>query len=693
MDEILISIIMPVHNEEAYVQEAISSILEQSFSALELIVVNDASTDRSDVLIRSFVDSRLVYVSNPIRTGNYSCRNQGAKLARGKYMAVMDADDVALPERLNKQYRYLEEHPDVIAVGAGCIFIPQDSPKTTLHTYEEILLGLLTDNTFVHSSLMYRAEVFRSLGGYDETYYYSADYDLACRLALTGPVVNLRDALIYYRWHPKQISQKHVAEQADFAEKIRKKYCQNFINYFKDDAQAEADYPDVAVAWMGRIIALYTYARHSADMACLQFAENELDRLLSSLSTNAPCRLDNGILGLACGIVYLLRNGFVEGDENEVLESIDELFLMHLANHPDADKIDRYGCLHYFRLRLSSVSWGQANRKYLEFRQSLIYLFDCLMRSCRKGLRLSGQELDEISWFHRQKYCPVITGKLLGFSRQETDKQITPMAMQGKVSFLIPLRVDSEERSRNLDAVLEKLCEIGEADIWVLEADKTPCYQLKIKSSRIHYMFVEDADPVFHRTRYLNRLLHETDADIVGIWDTDVILPENQICTAVEAIKAGKAVMAFPYDGFFCMLNPKISDSYRNEPTISVLEDNFKKRSNLWCFYSVGGAFLVNRKRYLQAGGENEFFYGWGPEDVERVKRMEILDMPIYRSPGALYHLYHPRKENSCYSSNEGIEFQNRREFLKVCSMTKEELSAYIHTWTSTKSFDEDCQM
>ena len=688
MDEILVSVIMPVHNEEAYVQEAISSILRQTLTSFELIVVNDNSTDRSDVIIRSFSDPRLVYVSNPFRTGNYSCRNQGAKLAKGKYIAVMDADDVALPERLNKQYHYLEEHSEVVAVGSRCIFIPQNLPKKSPQDYEEILLELLNDNTFVHSSLMYRTAVFRSLGGYDETYYYSADYDLACRLALIGTVVNLSDLLIYYRWHPEQISQRHHTGQAGFAEKIRKDYCLNFINHFKDDTQQEASYPDVAVARMGRIIALYTYARHTASEVCLQLAENELDKLLSFLSMNEPCQLDNGLLGIACGIIYLLRNKFVEGDENKVLENIDELFLMHLTRHTDADDIDRYGWLHYFRLRLSSVSSVQADRTYLEFRQSLIYLFDCLMRSCQKGVRLNKQEIEEMSWFHRKKYCPVITGKLLGFSQQETDREITPRAIQGKVSFLIPLRIDSEERSQNLDAVLAQLCDIKEADIWILEADQKPRYQLKMKSSRIHYLFVEDLNPVFHRTRYLNRLLHETDSDIVGIWDTDVILSQNQIRTALEAIKEGKAIMAFPYDGFFCMLNSKLSNHYRSEPSISLLEDNFKKRSNLWCIYSVGGAFLVNRKQYLQAGGENENFYGWGPEDLERVKRMEILDMPIYRATGALYHLYHPRKENSYYSSNESIEFHNRQEFLKICSMTKKELLEYIHTWVSTKSFE-----
>ena len=95
--------------------------------------------------------------------------------------------------------------------------------------------------------------------------------------------------------------------------------------------------------------------------------------------------------------------------------------------------------------------------------------------------------------------------------------------------------------------------------------------------------------------------------------------------------------------------------------------------------YSVGGAFLVSRKVHLQSGGENEHFYGWGPEDAERVKRMEILGLPVYRASGPLFHLYHPRKENSWYGSAD-IELENRQEFLNVCSMTRSDLQKYIQT-------------
>ena len=137
-------------------------------------------------------------------------------MAKGQYLAMMDADDIAMPERLEKQFRYLEAHPDVCAVGADRISIPMNSYDAVPHSYEEILLALLKDNAFVHSSLMVRASVFRQLGGYDERYLYSSDYDLACRLALTGKVVNLSEALVFYRWHPKQISQRCRKEQAEY---------------------------------------------------------------------------------------------------------------------------------------------------------------------------------------------------------------------------------------------------------------------------------------------------------------------------------------------------------------------------------------------------------------------------------------------------------------------------------------------
>ena len=96
---------------------------------------------------------------------------------------------------------------------------------------------------------------------------------------------------------------------------------------------------------------------------------------------------------------------------------------------------------------------------------------------------------------------------------------------------------------------------------------------------------------------------------------------------------------------------------------------------------STGGGFIVDTKKYLQAGGENEFFLGWGPEDYERVNRMEILySQPIYRAKGGMYHLWHPRSLNSWYA-NEQYEINGKKELLKVCGMNGDELRSYIDTW------------
>lgn len=131
------------------------------------------------------------------------------------------------------------------------------------------------------------------------------------------------------------------------------------------------------------------------------------------------------------------------------------------------------------------------------------------------------------------------------------------MQSNRKVSFVIPVRVDSPERAQNLDLVVEQLMALKDSirmEIRILEADEHPHYELKISDEHIHKTFVRDASPVFHRTKYLNRLMQEAEGAIVGIWDTDVLLPKEQILEAVDAIRKGNAVMSFPYDGRFYML-------------------------------------------------------------------------------------------------------------------------------------------
>ena len=248
-----------------------------------------------------------------------------------------------------------------------------------------------------------------------------------------------------------------------------------------------------------------------------------------------------------------------------------------------------------------------------------------------------------------------------------------------EVTFIIPVRIDSKERESNLDWLIERLSRRRNTFILLLEADTESRYLLKAKYENVKYCFVRDNDPVFYRTHYLNQLLRMADTSIVGIWDTDVVLSEKQIEESILTIYENRSALCYPYNGMYCSLSMQGSLLLKEAGISSI---NSLSSSDILSIStsSVGGAFFVNRNLYLQLGGENEFFYGWGCEDLERYKRLEILCQPVYRVAGPLYHLYHPRKENSWYQ-NEMLELSNRQEFLKVCGMSCEELKQYVQSW------------
>jgi predicted glycosyltransferase involved in capsule biosynthesis len=228
----------------------------------------------------------------------------------------------------------------------------------------------------------------------------------------------------------------------------------------------------------------------------------------------------------------------------------------------------------------------------------------------------------------------------------------------------------------NLKTVLFLLFKETNSQFIILEADKEPKVNLTFIKERIHYIYVEDENPIFHRTKYLNQLLRYTKTSIVGLWDTDVILHVSQINEACTYIQQNQAVMSFPYDGRFLTTDSTIADTFRKELDYSLLLNSYPYYGQ----FATGGAFLVDKNKYLEAGGENEYFYGWGPEDAERVKRMEILELPMRRAKGNLYHLYHPRGKNSHFY-DEKCRKQNLSELLKVCAMNRKELLDYIAKW------------
>lgn len=256
------------------------------------------------------------------------------------------------------------------------------------------------------------------------------------------------------------------------------------------------------------------------------------------------------------------------------------------------------------------------------------------------------------------------------------------MDITKELTVVIPVRIDCLERRENLNTVLYSLIETTNAFIIILEADDEQRYLCSEENDRVRYHFVKDQNPIFHRTFYINRLLEMAETNVIGIWDTDVILSKEQIQKGVREIMNG-ITLCYPYDGRFIFLNAEKSNEVRKNVFTFLDDKNREINLPLLGRPSVGGAFIVNKHLYVQAGGENENFYGWGPEDAERFKRMEILGEPISRLPGSLFHLYHPRGINSLPDSSLR-EKQNLQEFLRICRMDKINLEKEVKSWKST---------
>ena len=223
-----VSVVMTVFNTEAYVAEAVESVLGQTFGDFEFIIVDDGSTDGSTAILRGFAgrDRRIRLVSRP-NTGIVRAANEGIEMARAKYLARMDSDDVSLPRRFENQVRYLDEHPECVLVGSRVTVVdPYGSPvleSQQKQTHEEIEAELLSSQggwAVVQPSAMMRAEAVRRVGGYRGRHNVSEDQDLFLRLAEVGRVANLPEPLLLYRRHYKSVMHTQWRQREEVKERI-----------------------------------------------------------------------------------------------------------------------------------------------------------------------------------------------------------------------------------------------------------------------------------------------------------------------------------------------------------------------------------------------------------------------------------------------------------------------------------------
>ncbi|BCW98659.1 MAG: hypothetical protein KatS3mg024_1486 [Armatimonadota bacterium] len=224
-----VSVIMAAHNAGRFVAEAVESILRQTTPDWELIVVDDASTDDTPEVLRRFDDPRISILRNDENSGPAVSRNRALQAAQGEYVAILDADDVALPQRLEKQVRFLDGHGEVSAVGSWAEKIDETGRvlehwKTPIHPAQ---LDFVMTHTcpLLHPSATARTDAVRSIGGYDPAYPCAQDYDLWVRLALQGHgFACVPEILIRYRSSPGQISTARRAEQARYATRAAERY-------------------------------------------------------------------------------------------------------------------------------------------------------------------------------------------------------------------------------------------------------------------------------------------------------------------------------------------------------------------------------------------------------------------------------------------------------------------------------------
>lgn len=217
-----VSVVMPVFNGGPFLEGAINSILTQTFRDFEFIIIDDGSTDQTIDVINRFKDRKIKLHQNPINIGNYASRNIGMKLARGRYICVMDADDVAFPNRLQRQFAHMELNPDVGICGSFIQVIPNGGVPNFVTNEDLLKVAFLSNNYCSHPSLFLRKEFLDRYNlNYNEEYYYSADFDLCARGFQYFRVQNIPDILLQYRRHAGQISTAKFAEQQQYADTIR----------------------------------------------------------------------------------------------------------------------------------------------------------------------------------------------------------------------------------------------------------------------------------------------------------------------------------------------------------------------------------------------------------------------------------------------------------------------------------------
>ncbi len=231
MNDPLVTVIMPCYNAEKYVESSVRSIMSQTYKNIEILVADDFSTDTTFEILQKAAkgDPRIIVLKNECNLKIVKTLNKMVKLASGKYIARMDADDIALPTRIEKQVAFLESNPNYAMCGTNAWLINKWGEKIGESClpirFEDNKFFLTFYSTFYHPTVMFRAHILKE-NQYSEKFPYAEDYELWCRLVFEKElkITNIKEKLLEYRIFKNQTSTVHFTEQNESCKRIVQKY-------------------------------------------------------------------------------------------------------------------------------------------------------------------------------------------------------------------------------------------------------------------------------------------------------------------------------------------------------------------------------------------------------------------------------------------------------------------------------------
>lgn len=260
-----ISVVMPAYNSEKYIGEAIESILNQTFTDFEFIIINDGSMDDTAKIVLQYAnkDKRIKFINNKDNRGIVSVLNQGLDLAKGEYIARMDSDDISLPTRFERQIQYMESHPECGVLGTWFKCFGKSDKIIRNHECVKICNIVKVQHVGHPTVMLKRAVVDKYKFHYDEKYKYAEDFELWSRMVFVTEIHNLPEILLKYRWHGTNVSIEHAHRQQELTRQVQ----QNVLNKLTDDKAVQQMLLHqqgggiFLPKWLGRICCLFIFNR------------------------------------------------------------------------------------------------------------------------------------------------------------------------------------------------------------------------------------------------------------------------------------------------------------------------------------------------------------------------------------------------------------------------------------------------